>query len=56
MKTITFKEFGNDFKKFYNCDKAEIRTEEEAEIIFWDLYECKEYEFDYDNKTIDLYF
>lgn len=55
-KTITFKEFGDDFRRNYKCENVFIRDEIEAEIIFWDLYECDLFEFDYDKKIIELYF
>lgn len=55
-KTITFKEFGADFRNYYKCKEVNIRNEMEAEVIFWDLYDCKEYEFNYDKKIIELYF
>ena len=55
-KTITFKEFGEYFKKYYKCEDVIIRNEIEAEVVFWDLYDCDLYEFDYENKTINLYY
>lgn len=55
-KTITFKKFENDFRDFYKCKDVVIRNEIEAEIVFWDLYTCDLYEFNYENKTIELYY
>lgn len=55
-KTITFKQFAKDFRKYYKCEDVNIKDESEAEIIFYDLYDCDLFEFDYDNKLIELYF
>lgn len=54
-KTITFKEFANNFRNYYKCKEVNIRDEIEAEIVFCDLYDCDLFEFDYENKLIELY-
>ena len=55
-KTITFKTFRSDFQNFYKCKEVNIKDEIEAEVIFWDLYDCDLFEFDYENKLIELYY
>ena len=55
-KTVTFKQFGQDFRNYYKCDKVVIRDEIEAEIVMADLYQCDFYEFDYEKKIIELYY
>lgn len=54
-KTTTFKEFGNDFMNYYKCKEVNVKDEIEEEIVFLDLYCCDLFEFDYENKTIDIY-
>ena len=55
-KEVTFKEFGQDFKNYYKSKEVYIRDEIEAEVVMNDLYECDLYEFDYENKIIELYY
>lgn len=55
-KAITFKEFCSDFKKYYNCKEVIVRNEDEAEVVFWDLYECENFDFNYEDKLIELYY
>lgn len=55
-KTISFKTFCSDFKNFYKCDEVNIKNEIEAEVVFWDLYECDLFEFNYEDKLIELYY
>lgn len=55
-KTITFKTFCSDFRNFYNCQEVNIKDEIEAEVVFWNLYTCDLFEFDYENKLIKLYY
>lgn len=54
MKTITFKQFKSNYEQYYNEKLTSIRYEELDEVIF-DLFNTYKYEFDYDNKTIELY-
>ena len=51
---ITFKQFIADYKKYYNTDYVEIKTELDAEEIILDLYNTDQFEFDYANKTIEI--
>lgn len=51
---ITFKQFAADYKKYYDIDYVEIKTELDAEEIIFDLYNTDKFEFDYENKTIEI--
>lgn len=55
-KRVTFKEFIKDYRDFYKCHEVIVKNEEEAEIVFWDLYECDLFEFNYEDKLIDLHY
>lgn len=51
---ITFKQFAADYKKYYDINYVEIKTELDAEEIIFDLYNTDKFEFDYENKTIEI--
>jgi len=55
-KTITFKQFVKDFKDYYECKEVFIKTESEAEEVIYDLYETDNFEFDYENKVVELWY
>lgn len=55
-KVITFKEFGKDYRGFYKCKEVFIKTESEAEEVIYDLYETDNFEFDYENKVVELWY
>lgn len=55
-KEVTFKEFISDYRECYNCKEVYIRGEQEAEDVMWDLYDTDSFEFDYENKIIELYY
>ena len=55
-RIITFKDFKKDFRNYYKTSEVYIRNEIEAEIVMNDLYECDLFEFNYEDKTIELYY
>jgi len=57
MKTISFKEFINNYREYYNDNSKcfNIITEEDMEEVIYDLYSVESYEIDYENKAIELY-
>lgn len=56
IKTVIFKQFKKDFREYYRTNDVNIRDEIEAEIVMNDLYECDLFEFNYEDKTIELYY
>lgn len=56
IKTVTFKQFKKDFRECYKCDEVNVRDQIEAEIVMWDLYDCDLFEFNYEDKTIELWY
>jgi len=55
-RIVTFKEFTKDFRKYYKCDEVNVRDQIVAEIVMWDLHDCDLFEFNYKDKTIELYY
>lgn len=55
MKVVSFKEFVKDYRSYYNCKDVFIRDESDAEEVIEELYGTDKFEFDYENKTIELY-
>lgn len=55
-RIVTFKQFKKDFREYYRANDVNIRDEIEAEIVMSDLYECDLFEFNYEDKTIELWY
>lgn len=55
MISISFKQFCIDFKKYYNIDSVEIRTQSDMDEDVYEIYDSEDYEVDYENKIINLY-
>ncbi|MBS5307747.1 hypothetical protein [Clostridium sp.] len=55
-RIVTFRQFKKDFREYYKCDEVNVRDQIEAEIVMWDLYDCDLFEFNYEDKTIELWY
>lgn len=56
MKTVTFKQFVEDYNLKQNTNYGFIQTDTlNIDSIISDLYNCDDFELNFDNKTIELY-
>lgn len=57
MKTISFKEFINDYREYYNDHNKcfSIKTEEDMEEVIYDIYSTDNFDVDYEHGIIELY-
>lgn len=56
MKIISFKDFINDYREYYNVhDFIKIGTESDMQEVLYDIYNTDQFEIDYENKLIELY-
>lgn len=58
MKQLTFKEFDEQFKEYYQIyedDNYTIESENDMAEVCYDLFNTANFEIDYDNKIIIIY-
>lgn len=51
----TLKEFGKDYKEYYQCEKCYIRTQGDLEDVVYDLYDLQHADINYDERIIDIW-
>lgn len=53
---IKFKEFISNFQDYYQTKEVVVFSESDMQEICYDLYDTDNFEIDYENKTIELFY